>query len=194
MTSLYGVAGEVVEAVSGVEAGTIMARTGQVELDKTSTKIYDKITNGATLTDAQRYQIAYFIQFGTPTTQKMGAGERAGALSSYVAAFGKYPASEAEWMDVIKIANGRWPTERSTTAEARAKTEFKKIYRREPNLADPHDNAAVTIMAYGLRPVNRNMDSEQAAINTFFAIYGHYPKTASEWDSARAIAYSGAIR
>ena len=95
---------------------------------------------------------------------------------------------------MIKVANGRWPSERSTAAEDRAKQEFKKIYLREPNMENPHDNAAVTIMAYGLRPVKRNMDSETAAINTFFAIYGHYPNTADEWDVVRAIAYSGAIR
>ena len=59
---------------------------------------------------------------------------------------------------------------------------------------DPHDNAAVTVMAYGLRPANRNLNSEKAAIFTFKYIYKKSPATAEEWDVVRAIAYSGAKR
>ena len=139
--------------------------------------------------------ITNFIVYGTETTLVLGAGERAGVINSYKAAFGKLPATRSEWEDAIKIANGRWPSERSEAAEARAKSEFEKVYLRAADMDNnPNDNAAVTIIAYGLRPDDRNLDSEKTAIITFKAIYGYNPASATDWDTVRAIAYSGAIR
>lgn len=140
------------------------------------------------------YAITNFIVYGTPTTEILGAGERAGVLNSYKSAFGKLPTTESEWQDAIKIANGRWPNERSEAAEIKSKLEFKKVYLREPDMDNPNDNAAVTVIAYGLRPDNRNLDSEKAGILTFKNIYGHNPVSATDWDVVRAIAYSGAKR
>ena len=115
-------------------------------------------------------------------------------LSSYKSTFGKLPVTQAEWEDVIKIANGRWPTERSAESEAAAATAFKKIYKRTSDRTNPHDDAAITIIAYGLRPSSRNLNSENAAIKSFRWIYGYSPKSAVAWDIVRAIAYSGATR
>jgi hypothetical protein len=135
-----------------------------------------------------------FVNYGTPTTKILGAGERAGVVNSYKAAFGKIPATEAEWSDVIKIGNGRWPTARSAASEEKAAAEFKKVYKRSPNMQQANDNAAVTVISYGLRPSARNTNSEKAAIKSFKAIYGHAPVSATAWDIVRAIAYSGATR
>ncbi|MCG2690655.1 hypothetical protein L6249_01115 [Candidatus Parcubacteria bacterium] len=140
------------------------------------------------------YAITNFIVYGTPTTEILGAGERAGVLNSYKSAFGKLPTTQSEWEDAIKIANGRWPNERSEAAENKAKSEFKKVYKREPNMDNPNDNAAVTVIAYGLRPDSRNLDSEKAGILTFKHIYRYNPSSAVDWDVVRAIAYSGAVR
>ncbi|PIV51914.1 hypothetical protein COS18_01475, partial [Candidatus Falkowbacteria bacterium CG02_land_8_20_14_3_00_36_14] len=63
-----------------------------------------------------------------------------------------------------------------------------------PNQKNPYDNAALTVIAYGLRPVNRNLNSEAQAIKYFKAIYGYNPQFATAWDIVRAIAYSGARR
>lgn len=146
------------------------------------------------LTAENKNAITNFIVYGTNSTQILGAGERAGVINSYKSAFGKLPATQSEWEDAIKIANGRWPTERSEQAEKRAKAEFKKVYLRDPNMNNPNDNAAVTVIAYGLRPDNRNLNSEKIAIKTFKAIYGYNPSSAVDWDIVRAIAYSGAKR
>lgn len=140
------------------------------------------------------YAITNFIVYGTPTTEILGAGERAGVLNSYKSAFGKLPKTESEWQDAIKIANGRWPSEKSEAALNKGKKEFKKVYLREPNMDNPNDNAAVTVITYGLRPDNRNLNSEKAGILTFKHIYGYNPSSATDWDIARAIAYSGAVR
>lgn len=180
-------------------AGTILANTGQDRNQDEEPGVYDKYTtmliDGVEGLDAFDIDaITYFILYGTVTTQDLGAGERAGVINSYKAAFGKLPTDYESWLDVIKIANGRWPTERSEVAEAKATATFKTIYLRDPDMDNPNDNAAVTIMAYGLRPDDRNLDSEKTAILTFEKIFGYSPSSATDWDAVRAIAYSGAVR
>lgn len=135
-----------------------------------------------------------FLTYGTKTTLKLGAGERAGVLNSYKAAFNKLPQTEEEWRDAIKIGNGRWPSQKSLEAEKRAKINFALVYKRAANMANANDNAAVTTMAYGLRPLPRNLNSEAAAIKIFKGVFGYYPVKATAWDVVRAIAYSGAKR
>ncbi len=138
--------------------------------------------------------ILNFIVYGTQTTRTLGAGERAGVVNSYRSAFGKLPRTEQDWVDVIKIANGRWPTERNEIAEERAEGRFRYIYRRTPLSWDQHDQSAITVIAYGLRTRIRNTDSEKSAILTFKKLFMDYPSSASDWDMVRAIAYSGASR
>jgi hypothetical protein len=142
----------------------------------------------------QQDAIIHFISYGTSTTQKLGEGERAGVLNSYKSAFNKLPKSQDEWADAIKIANGRWPTQRSENKEAEANASFKKIYLREPDRSNPNDDAAIVVMAYGLRPTTRNLESERRAITIFESIYNYSPESATDWDIVRAIAYSGATR
>lgn len=138
--------------------------------------------------------INYFVEHGTPATNRLGAGERAGVVNSFRSAFSHFPKSEEEWEDVIKIATGHWPDQRSDSSEEEAKTEFRKIYLRDANMANPYDNAAVTVIAYGLRPDDRNLESEYISAKIFENIYNHPPSSARDWDVVRAIAYSGASR
>jgi len=135
-----------------------------------------------------------FITYGSESTAKLGAGERAGVLNSYKTAFGKLPVSARDWQDVINIATGRWTAERNTAAENKAKALFRTIYRREADLTNKYDDAAVNVLAYGLLPAERNLTSERTAIKTFKAIFKKNPATATEWNAVRAIAYSGATR
>lgn len=164
--------------------------------EQVSVKKYVKalIKNVAGLPEQSQHALTNFIAYGTDTTLKLGEGERAGVVNSYKSAFGKLPQTEAEWSDVIKIANGRWPSQTNDLSEANATAAFKKIYKRAPDRTNPHDDAAVTVIAYGLRPADRNLNSEKAAIKSFKAIYGYAPSTATAWDIVRAIAYSGATR
>src|SRR5688572_27019462 len=55
--------------------------------------------------------IVNFTACGSITTLHLGAGERLGVVNSYRTAFGRMPQTRAEWLDVIKIANGRFPGE-----------------------------------------------------------------------------------
>ncbi len=138
-----------------------------------------------------------FIAYGVDdNTKKLGEGERAAVIYSFKNAFGKLPESESELEDAIKIANGRWPSSRSEVAEEKAKELFRKIYLRNPNENNMHDNAAIVIMSYGLRQraENRNLESERKSLAIFKSIFGHLPQNTEEWNALQAIAYSGASR
>ncbi|HTX87060.1 MAG TPA: hypothetical protein VMC41_03265 [Candidatus Nanoarchaeia archaeon] len=158
-------------------------------------KTYQSIyTLDSQISSVVKMTINDFITYGTPSTLKLGAGERAGVVNSYFQAFKKMPATQADWSDVLKIANGRWPGVTSAAAEAQAKIEFKKVYGRAPSMSVSRDSNAVTIIAYGLLPSGRNLASEKAAIKTFEYYYGFAPSSALAWNVVRAIAYSGASR
>lgn len=160
-------------------------------------KYLNNLVRGTNIsTDAQN-TLNNFITYGSDdNTKKLGAGERAAVIASYKSAFDKLPTTQTELTDVVKIANGRWPSITSAKAESQAKIQFKKIYKREANMSNANDNAAVTIMAYGLRQKaeNRNLVSEAKGIQTFKAIYSHTPNTTAEWNVMQAITYSGASR
>lgn len=141
--------------------------------------------------------ITNFVTYGVDeNTKKLGEGERAAVLHSYKQAFDKLPETDADFADAIKIASGRFPSQKSADAEAKAKAHFKKIYKRDPINDNPNDIAAVTVMAYGLRQKaeNRNLNSERTGIITFSRIYGKAPTTTEEWNVMQAITYSGATR
>ena len=182
------------ENIENILANASSGRDAKKEkntLDKYIKELTKAIKN---LTATDNNRLNFFITYGTVGTKILGAGERAGVLNSYKAAFGKLPKTETEWQDAIKIAGGRWPSERNAAAETKAKASFKKIYGREANMDNQNDNAAVTVMAYGLRPANRNLNSEKAAILAFKYFLKRTPTTAVDWDIVRAIAYSGAKR
>ena len=169
-----------------------------VQEQQTEIKYLKSLTSDLAVRSSQaEAAIKNFITYGVDeNTKKLGAGERAAVMHSYKSAFDKLPETEEELTDAIKIANGRWPSEESTTAEARAKTEFKKIYGRNPNLKNQNDDAAVTIMAYGLRQraENRNLRSEAQGIITFKWLYNRIPSSTEDWNIVQAITYSGAKR
>ncbi len=146
------------------------------------------------LDSSKKITVNNFIVYGTNSSQRLGAGERAAVINSYFQAYKKLPSNESEWLDVIKIANGRWPGERNLTAEIQAKAEFKRIYNRNPILTNNIDENAIMVIAYGLLPLQRNLNSEKVAIKTFKWVYNHAPVNALAWNLVRSIAYSGAKR
>ena len=142
--------------------------------------------------------LTQFIAYGVDrNSQKIGAGERAAVLNSYKEAYDKLPESDEEMSDMIKIVNGRFPSERNAEAEGSAIQTFKRIYKRVPNLKNNrNDVAAIMVMTYGLRQAaeNRNLASEKRGIETFTAIFGKAPQSTDEWNTMQAITYSGAAR
>ncbi len=195
VNSLGGLKGNIVNILSCKEADSVSDVDNADELAENIRTIYDSIiVKEDTISDLNKNKIAYFINNGTKTSISLGAGERAGVIGSYFSAFGKLPKTNEDWQDIIKIANGRYPNLKNSVREDEVKEQFKKVYLRDADMNNANDNAAISVMAYGLRPANRNMDSEKNAIKTFEAIYGAGPSTSSDWDTVRAIAYSGAVR
>ncbi|MBU0722073.1 hypothetical protein KKA93_01280 [Patescibacteria group bacterium] len=170
----------------------------KVKEQATQIKYLEKLTTGVKeLAENVKESINNFITYGVDeNTKKLGAGERAAVMYSFKNAFNKLPETEQELADAIKIANGRWPELRNDNAEKKAKEQFQKIYKRIADMNNASDNAAITVMAYGLRQKadNRNLDSEKAGIKTFYNIYKHNPGTTEEWNIMQAITYSGASR
>lgn len=141
-----------------------------------------------------QYAATNFITYGTETTKFLGEGERAGVLHSFQKAYNRLPEKDIDWQDAIKIANGRFPSQQSVEQEKEALKVFGKIYKKMPDFKNSHDEAALKIIAYGIRPTTRNVESEKFAIRAFKNIFGRNPESTEDWDIMRAIAYSGAKR
>jgi hypothetical protein len=179
------------------ETNTLVSRSVFVDLTPVEKDIYLKTTTilgSVAISQQNKYNIANFIHYGTPSTIVLGSGERGATINSYVAAFNHLPATAADWQDVIRIAKGRWPVAKNANIEAKARAEFKKVYLRQPNIVNAKDDAAVTVIAYGLRPAKRNLNNEKIAIKSFRYVYHRIPTTTFDWNVVRAIAYSGAKR
>ena len=199
INTLAGATSATVNQISLNEAGIVynfnQAVNKELRPESRRLALFIIVKSPHSLSENGKNSISYFINEGTPTTIFLGSGERAGVLNSYLSVFDKLPRNELEWQDIIKIANGRWPDERNIESEEQASnTFFSAIYKRKPDMNNPKDNAAVTVIAYGLRPSNRNMENEKNAIKIYRSIFKKSPVDAVEWDLVRAIAYSGAIR
>lgn len=116
------------------------------------------------------------------------------AYQSYEYAFNKKATSQSELADVTRINRGLPPLKRSQNSETKAKVIFNKIYKRQPNIQNKHDEHAVLIIAYGIRqkPENKNPAKEKFATTAFKNIYKRSPSTVWEQNAVQAIAYSGA--
>lgn len=182
-------------ASSGADKQLILAESGKHEDLNGEKRLAQRfsVMLGA-LSGQEELAARYFILYGTHSSLALGEGERAGVLVSYQRAFGRLPRLAAEWEDVLLIAQGRWPQERSKGAEEVAAGLFAKIYKRDALMTDRHDSAAIMVMAYGLRPTPRNLASELRAVMIFRSVFGKIPGTSADWDAVRAIAYSGAKR
>lgn len=187
------VSGDISQVLSKIKS----KRDTQKE-EKTKLKYLNKfLKNHKRIPEKAYNALNNFIAYGVDdNSKKLGEGERAAVIASYKAAFEKLPETEDEIADAIRIANGRWPVIKNEKAEAKAKEEFQKIYQKIPDMQDPKDNAAVTVMAYGLRQKaeNRNLESEKQGIKIFKNIYGRHPSSTKDWNAMQAITYSGASR
>jgi|WetSurMetagenome_2_1015567.scaffolds.fasta_scaffold00745_23 hypothetical protein len=184
------------------ETDSILAQLNElrniVKEQETKIKYLESLTKDAQqVSQAALDAINNFIAYGVDQNSKLlGAGQRAAVVNSFKAAFDKLPTTQIDFTDVVKIANGRWPSQKSVDAENAAKEQFQKIYLRAPNSNNVNDNAAITIMAYGLQQQarNRNLKSETTGIKTFKYIYHRLPSSTEDWNIVAAITYSGAKR
>ena len=133
-----------------------------------------------------------FVAYGTKTTASLGEVERVNVVNSFDTAFGKAPTTKADWHDVIRIADGVTPKQKSKTAEATAKKDFANLYNRAAKAGDKADQKALDIMAYGVTTKPHDLAAETSAKATFKAEFGKAPTTAKDWNAVRALVDSGA--
>jgi len=156
----------------------------------------EKKTEPATISLSGEFKLRLkdYLNYGADAnSSKFNKKERQAILANFVAAFGHEPANENEWQDLIRINNGYWPSKVSQTAEAKAAENFKKIFKRAPDLSVSGDKHAIKILAYGIRQRDgsRSIGKERAAINRFKKIFKRAPKSEEDWNFMRAIAYGG---
>ncbi|MFA6106503.1 MAG: glycosyl hydrolase 53 family protein [Patescibacteria group bacterium] len=197
-SSLYGLNSSLAGEISLSEAISVTSFDQLVPLDDKGKGLYanlmEKGKSKETVSQSEKYALAYFIYYGTPTTRRLGSGERAGVIGSFISANGgNLPRTIYDWQDIIKIAGGRWPDKKSAQAEKKAKDNFMKIFSRNASTNNIDQNA-IMIMAYGLRPASRSILKEAAALLTFKNVFKRAPDGSSDWDIVRAIAYSGASK
>jgi len=142
-----------------------------------------------------------FIYEGTENSRHIGFGERMSVIKSFYYVFDRFPISELDWQDVIKISAGRWPIQRNLDKENQMKRVFEKIYLRQPDMNNTNDNAMITVVTYGLRP--QKIDYEKQKIAHRYATSLYFENKIIQpgnkdwdkmWNIIRGIAYSGAIR
>ena len=141
-----------------------------------------------------KLRIEDYINHGADANStKFSKKERQDILASFVSVFGHEPADENEWQDLIRINNGYWPSKISQAAEEKAKEDFKKIFKRAPNLNVNNDKHTIKILAYDIhqRPEQRSLGKERKAIVKFKKIFKHLPTSSADWKFIRALAYGG---
>jgi hypothetical protein len=194
--SLYELDSKLADQIAFSEAVALTSYGQFTPLDNNAGAAYEWVMarNKINFDLNQKYALAYYIQVGTPTTKRLGSGERKGVLGSFFSAYGYFPVSLNDWKDTIKIASGRWPEKRDAGAEQSADQLFNKIYLRFPRADKPEDQNARMIIAYGLRPVKRDLYKEINAISIFKQIFKRSFRDDRDWNTIRVIAYSGAKR
>lgn len=178
--------------------GELKQLRNQVKEQESELKYLRKLTQDfSDLSEKMQERLNTFVTYGVDeNSSKLGEGERAAVLHSYKAAYQALPEDEKGLEDIVKIVNGRFPSQRSGVAEKQAKKTFRDIFKRVANMNNENDKAAIMVMAYGLRQAagNRKLESEQRGIATFRNIFNVLPTTTEEWNAMQAITYSGAVR
>ena len=128
------------EAQQGIQTAQEKVEQARQRAQKHLGEMEQKMEN---MNEQARQAIDVFVGYGVDqNTKGLGAGERAAVVHSFNKAFNKLPESEEEVEDMVKIANGRWPSAHSQEAEEQAKKKFMDIYDRIPSMDNPKDEAA----------------------------------------------------
>ena len=135
-----------------------------------------------------------YLKYGADANSvKFSKKERQLILDNFTIAYGHEPSDESEWQDLMRINNGYWPSKVSPVAEDKAKQDFKKIFKRAPNLNNAGDKHAVKLLAYDIRqrPEQRSLGKEKKAIVKFKKIFNRLPANSADWKIIRVLAYGG---
>lgn len=135
--------------------------------------------------------IINFLNYGfDKKTNLIGLGQRGSLIFSFLRIHNKYPKTQKDWSDIIKIANGQFPKQRNLDAEKYALKMFQRIYKRNPDFRKKEEEKAIWYIAYGIHPSKRDLDKEEKGIYLFVKIFKKNPISSKDWDIVRALSYS----
>lgn len=142
--------------------------------------------------------ITYVAYGHTAETAKIGAGERASTVERFRVLYGDTPKTEQDYraLQAMVIESGLdiVAVKRSIEAERKGLGAFKRIFKHLPATTTTEQELkdaewkALRIITYGLKPLRRDLVSEQRVIKSFTARFGK-PKTVEDWDAIRACVY-----
>ncbi len=153
-----------------------------VEADKSEAQIIFEHENPA----------QFFVTNGSVSSYRLGSGERASVLNSFISAFGRQPDTLRDWEDVLRIVTGQWPLGISKPLEAQSYLAFRSLYGRFADMKNNTEVNVLKMMAYGVRSIGpRNILAEGKAVFRFMSVFKRIPKSNFQWNIVRAIAYGG---
>jgi len=161
-------------------------------LAKESLAVGDYIKLTRTAPDsAEEWKVIDYMAYGTTAKVKsMTNGERFGLLEDYKIVYNRLPAADTDWESLGKMAQGTTPA-RIIGREAEALKAFVKVFGRVVDFSKSAEEKFIHSVAYYLRPAERDMAKEQAALGTFADAYNKLPNTSFFWSVLRGVAYSG---
>ncbi|MDO8599332.1 MAG: hypothetical protein Q7S02_04440 [bacterium] len=143
--------------------------------------------------------IITYVAYGhTPETKNIGSGERASTVERFRVLYGAIPKTEQDYraLQAMVIESGLdiVVVKRAIEAERKGLGAFRRIFKHLPattvtdqELKDA-EWKALRIITYGLKPLRRDLVSEQRVIKAFTARFGK-PKAVEDWDAIRACVY-----
>lgn len=135
------------------------------------------------------WQSIHFIAYGNLETIKLTIVSRAGLVEDYFQIYESLPVNENDWNNLMLIYNGLKPKE-NNSSELLAKRIFNFIFKRPANLDLSEEKRFIEMVAYYIRPVNRDLDKEKIGLSKYTKAFGTLPSTPNSWAILRALAYT----
>ena len=130
-----------------------------------------------------------FMAYGNIVTSELALRTRAGLVEDFYNVYNYLPEIGEDWNNLMNIYYGIPPVV-INEREDFAAGEFTRIYERIINFAIPEEKRFVDMVAYFLRPTERNLEYEKNALVRYTQVYNSLPGSGQAWSILRAIAYS----
>jgi len=151
----------------------------------------DFIAINGVLPNADDWAVIHFLSYDSSGFEGVSLNDRVGLIEDYYDLYGRMPNDEADWEVVLSMSTGEKTEVKINEFEIRALKEFISVYGRLVDFSVPQEERFVHMVAYHLRPMERNLVLENAALIKFVTTYNQIPDTPLLWSVLRAIAYAG---
>jgi len=138
---------------------------------------------------AADWSTVIFLSYGSSEkTKTMTLGDRKGLIQDFKDIYGHLPATDRDWQNVARIAEGITP-DRVLSVEAQALKEFIRVFKRLVDFKVSAEESFIHMVAYRLRIIDRDLVKEKAGLKKFITHYGILPSNGHLWAVLRALSY-----